>query len=139
MIDQSYSYGIKRVVLSVVLLWYVNFCLYVKIIFQEFTANVDNINVVYNWFTTPLIATYVRLYATLIERHNDSIAQPCLRVELFGCSKSSKLVIILLFLFTCKGLDLVQFPIFMHTRLANSCKHREVVATCYNNGIVSLF
>ncbi|XP_057313827.1 uncharacterized protein LOC130655137 isoform X2 [Hydractinia symbiolongicarpus] len=56
---------------------------------KEFTANVDNINVVYNWFTTPMIATYVRLYATLIERHNDSIAQPCLRVEFFGCSKSN--------------------------------------------------
>ncbi|XP_057314367.1 receptor-type tyrosine-protein phosphatase S-like isoform X2 [Hydractinia symbiolongicarpus] len=53
--------------------------------FQEFTGNVNNAEVVYNWFTTPIIATHVRLYATHIHRHGEKNGHACMRMELYGC------------------------------------------------------
>ncbi|XP_057314379.1 uncharacterized protein LOC130655622 isoform X1 [Hydractinia symbiolongicarpus] len=47
---------------------------------KRFKGNVDNLNVVYNWFTTSMVATHIRLYPTT--SNNDL---PCLRIELYGC------------------------------------------------------
>ncbi|XP_057313832.1 tyrosine-protein phosphatase Lar-like [Hydractinia symbiolongicarpus] len=56
---------------------------------DEFAGNSDNKNVVYNWFTTSMSATHVRLYATQIFRSWDDQAHPCMRIELYGCLQNN--------------------------------------------------
>ncbi|XP_057314370.1 receptor-type tyrosine-protein phosphatase S-like isoform X2 [Hydractinia symbiolongicarpus] len=57
---------------------------------KKFTGNVDNTNVVYNWFITSMVATHVRLYATRV--HTDDKDPICLRMELYGCSENEILL-----------------------------------------------
>ncbi|XP_057313253.1 receptor-type tyrosine-protein phosphatase F-like [Hydractinia symbiolongicarpus] len=57
---------------------------------KKFTGNVDNTNVVYNWFTKSMVATHVRLYATRIKLDHDRLAHACVRMELYGCLQSAK-------------------------------------------------